>query len=446
MKRNGARIGLVSLGCAKNLVDSEKILGTLASEGFAVSLDPARADVLVVNTCSFIASAREESEGAIRDALARKTEGSLRGVVVAGCHAQRFGMKIKRDFPGIDGILGVSAFAQVADACRSVLRGEAPPPRLLDPSAIEVRDDARLRLTRPHTAYLRIAEGCDHTCSFCVIPKFRGLYRSKKPEQILREARELADSGAVELNLIAQDTTYYGTDLWGKPSLSRLLRELDGVAGVRWLRLMYAYPACVTGELLEALATLPRVVPYVDMPLQHLDDDVLRAMNREGDWAWIEKTVRQMREAIPALVLRTTILVGFPGETEERFERLLERLGILRFERLGCFVYSEEPGTPGAHLPGAVPMEERRARYERVMQVQQQVAFDWTRARIGREEDLLVDAETPERGTWFARSRADAPEVDPHVKLRSRKRLKEGAFVRARITGADGYDLLAETL
>jgi ribosomal protein S12 methylthiotransferase len=423
------------------------MLGQLAADGVGVTLDPASADVLIVNTCSFIEAARRESEEAIRDALRAKRAGRLRGVVVAGCHAQRLGLRLQREFPEVDAVLGVSAFAQVADACRAVLDGRpVGKPRILNPSRIEVRDDARLRLTRPHTAYLRISEGCDHTCAFCVIPRFRGRYRSKPVEQVLREARELAASGAVELNVIGQDTTYWGTDLFGAPSLERLLREIDGVAGVRWIRLLYAYPACVTEGLLSALASLPRVVPYVDMPLQHLDDDVLRAMRREGDWAWIERTVARMREAIPGLVLRTTMLVGFPGETEERFERLLARLSALRFERLGCFVYSEEEGTPGPRAPGAVSPAVRRARHDRVMRLQQQIAFDWTRAQAGREVELLVDAPGPRRGTFVARSAADAPQVDGHVVLHSASPLAPGTFTRARVTGAAGYDLEAEAL
>lgn len=440
-------VALVSLGCPKNLVDSEKLLGTLAENGFVPTDEAARPDVLVVNTCSFIGEAQKESETAIERALADKRRGRVRGIVVAGCHAQRFGKSLAERFPEVDAIVGVSAFADIAQAARSALArsGEKEEKetwiRLHPPASIEVDDSARLRLTPRHWAYLRISEGCDHACTFCAIPSFRGKYRSKPIEQVLAEAGELADGGASEMLVIGEDTTYYGTDLYGKRRLGELLRKLNQLAGARWIRLMYAYPTCFDESAIDAIAEGENIAKYVDIPFQHTMSAVLKRMGRKETRDDIFGLVGRLRERVPGIVIRSTFVAGFPGETDREHERLLADLGRLQLDRVGCFPYSEEGNPVANRLDGAVHERERSRRRNAVMKTQQKISWEKNRARIGSICEVVVDGPNPkEKGAWICRSWAEAPEIDGRIEVRG-KHLSPGQRVRVKITRAGPYDL-----
>jgi ribosomal protein S12 methylthiotransferase len=464
----------VSLGCPKNLVDSERMLGKLAQDGYSLTPDADGADVVVINTCGFIEPARQESLGVIREMLALKEQGRVGAVVVAGCLAERKKDDLLNEVPGVDHIVGVfgrEEIAQVLD--RAVARQSAvvsPPEQNIElgmigpkaesrlPAAAEQRslfrpapvqaleDTARLRITPRHYAYLKISEGCDRLCTFCAIPGMRGKHVTKPIEEVLREARELADDGVRELIVVAQDTTYYGLDLYGKVRLAELLRKLNDVEGLEWIRILYAYPIHFTDELIQTLAETPKIVPYLDMPLQHINDRLLKRMQRRVNRAETEDLLSRLRQAIPKLALRTTFIVGFPGETEAEFEELCDFVRDSRFERAGVFPYSLEPDTPAARLPEHLSEEVKQERRDRLMEIQQDIAFAWTREQVGKEVEAIVDSLDPEvPGYFLARSYADAPDIDCVVRLKG-KGLRAGDLVRARVTGADGYDLAARAL
>ncbi len=439
----------VSLGCPKNLVDSERMLGKLAQDGYTLTPDADGADVVVINTCGFIEPARQESLGVIREMLTLKEQGRVGAVVVAGCLAERKKDDLLNEVPGVDHIVGVfgrEEIAQVLD--RTLYQQRRDEQRsLFRPAPVRALEDtARLRITPRHYAYLKISEGCDRLCTFCAIPGMRGKHVTKPMEQVLAEARELAADGVRELIVVAQDTTYYGLDLYGRVRLAELLRQLNAVEGLEWIRILYAYPIHFTDELIETLAETPKVLPYLDMPLQHINDRVLRRMQRRVNRAETEDLLARLRAAVPGLALRTTFITGFPGETEAEFEELCEFVRTLRFERVGVFPYSLEPGTPAARLPDHVPEEVKQQRRDRLMEIQQELAFAWTRQRIGEELEVIVDGPDPEvPGHVLARSQADAPDIDGVVRLKG-KGLHAGDLVRARVTGADGYDLAARAL
>jgi len=413
---------------------------------------------VVVNTCGFIEPARQESLGVIREMLARKKAGEIGAVVVAGCLAERNREDLLKEVPGVDHIVGVHAreeIAAVVDKARlsrklkqTALVQEQK--SLFRPAPVKaLQDTGRFRATPKHYAYLKISEGCDRLCTFCAIPSMRGKHVSKPREEILAEARELAADGVKELLLVAQDSTYYGLDLYGKPSLDLLLRDLLEVDGIRWIRLHYAYPAYVTDSLLQTFAegvSGGKLLPYIDMPLQHISDRVLKRMARKVDRRAIEELIARMRESIPGLILRSTFVVGFPGETEEEYQELEDFIRQARFERLGVFPYSFEETTPSSRLDGHLPEEVKMSRRDRLMEAQQGIAFEWTKAQHGREVELIVDGPDTEAPGWFvARSWADAPDIDTIVRLKG-KGLLPGDIVKARINGADGYDLLARHL
>ncbi len=437
------KVGLVQLGCAKNQVDGEEMLGALAlSDRGAVEFvaDKDDADVLIVNTCGFINSAKEESISAILDAVERKGRGQVSRVIVTGCLAQRYGADLAREIPEVDAFLGIEGAPQVGN----VVFGDRP--RQINLVA-QVADkyplipQARLRATRtPWTAYLKISEGCDHACTFCAIPGIRGRHRSKPIERLVQEAAQLAASGAKELNLVAQDTTAYGMDLYGRLALPDLLRALAGVEGIRWLRLLYCYPTMVRQPLIDALRDLPQVIPYVDMPLQHGDDAVLKAMKRGGSVEQYKRLFGKMRDQLPDLALRTTFLVGFPGETDAQFESLLDFVREMRFDRLGVFTYSPEEGTPAHDLPGAVPPRVMRERRDALMAAQQGISLANNRKWLGRTLDVLVESRSGEDAV--GRSFRDAPEIDGTVTVTGCDAAL-GALVSARVTQAAPYDLAA---
>jgi len=444
---NAKTFAFVSLGCPKNLVDSERMLGKLAQDGYVLVPDPADADVVVVNTCGFIEPARQESLAVIREMLELKKQGHVKSVVVAGCLAERKGDELLKEVPEVDQIVGVFGREEISQVVDRATAGRHEQRSLFRPAPVRAQEDtARLRITPRHYAYLKISEGCDRLCTFCAIPGMRGKHVTKPIEEVLREARELAEDGVRELIVVAQDTTYYGLDLYGKVRLAELLRELNEVDGIDWVRILYAYPIHFTDELIDTLAGTSKVLPYLDMPLQHINDRVLKRMQRRVNRESTENLLSRLRSAIPNLALRTTFIVGFPGETDAEFEELLAYVKATRFERVGVFPYSFEPGTPAARLDGHLPEKIKEERRNRVMEAQQQVAFDWGRQQVGRELSVIVDCPDPEVPNHvLARSYADAPEIDGVVRVKG-KNIHPGDLIRVKVTAADGYDLAARAL
>src|SRR3954467_1024901 len=382
----------VSLGCPKNLVDSERMLGLLAQDGYVLVPDGRDTDLVIINTCGFIDAARQESLGTIREMLERKKAGAIKGVVVAGCLAERQKEMLLDEVPEVDQVVGVFGREEIARVADRIMGDLHEQRTVFRPAPVQAQDDrARLRITPRHLAYLKVSEGCDRLCTFCAIPYMRGKHVTKSIEDVVAEARELAADGVRELNLVAQDMTYYGVDLYGRPRLADLLRELDQVEGIDWIRVLYNYPNYVTDELVETLAGARKIVPYLDMPLQHINDRMLKLMNRRHIRAETEAIIGRLRAAIPGLVLRTTFIVGFPGETEAEFEELLAYVEEARFERLGVFPYSYQRDKPPAKLPGHISEEVKAARRERVMLAQQGIAFAFNRSLVGRTLDVLID-------------------------------------------------------
>ena len=433
----------VSLGCPKNLVDSERMLGTLALDGYSLVSDPEAADFVIVNTCGFIEESRAESKSVIREMLDLKAAGKTRGVIVAGCLPQRLGGTLLEEFPDIDHIVGVWGRDEIHRVADRLVGGVTEQRELFRPAPIRAQDDrARLRITPAHYAYLKISEGCDRTCTFCAIPKMRGKHVTKPIEMVLEEARELAEDGVRELNLVAQDTTYYGLDLYGEVRLVDLLQELEGVAGIDWLRLMYLYPVHFTDELIDTIAGSKRIIPYLDMPLQHINSQVLKRMQRRVNRDQTVALVEELRSRIPNLVLRTTFIVGFPGETDAQFEELRQFVLDTRFERMGVFTYSVEPGTPATKLDGHLPETVKAERREELMALQQQIAFEFADSLVGYELDCLID-ERLDDGVWGGRIYADAPEIDAGVFVESDAEIAVGDMLSVEITARDDYDLWA---
>ena len=437
------RYAFVSLGCPKNLVDSERMLGMLQLDGYQLVDDPQGADFAVVNTCGFIEQARQESFAVIDEMLDLKKQGDLRGVIVSGCLAERQKEDLLVDRPEIDHLVGVFGREEVTKVADRLVGGLEEQRTVFQPAPTHpLPDTARLRITPKHFAFLKISEGCDRLCTFCAIPKMRGKHATKPIEEVVAEAQELAADGVRELVIVAQDTTYYGMDLYGEPRLTELLTELDKVEGLDWIRLMYFYPMYIDDRLIETIAASRRIVPYLDMPLQHSNDKMLRRMQRRVNRAETEALLAKLRSAIPNLVMRTTFITGFPGETDEQFAELVEFVQQHRFERLGVFTYSHEPDTPAARLPEAVSEAVMQARREQLMAVQQEIAFDWNNTQIGRQLDVIIDAPVPDEPTaWIGRSYADAPDVDGVVYVTG-EGLSTGALVPCEIVGSQGYDLI----
>ena len=437
------KVGLVSLGCPKNLVDSEVMLGTLKGRGFELVTEPSDADVIVVNTCTFIAPARQESVDTILEMAELKRAGRCRRLVVAGCMVQAHRDELKREIPEIDALVGLDDVERIAEACalEAGARFEASTGRA---NYLYGGRAPRVLATPGYSAYLKISEGCDHTCAFCAIPSFRGAQRSRPIASLVEEARRLAAEGVVELNLIAQDTTDYGTDLKDGTTAAGLLRALDEVDGLRWIRVLYAYPNRITPDFIAALGSGRRLARYLDLPLQHADADLLKAMRRGGSGASHLKLLESLRQGVPEIALRTTFIVGFPGETEARFETLLDFVRAARFDRVGAFVYSEEKGTPAAALPDDVPETVKEERRARLMQVQEEVALERQRALVGRTLPVLVEGPHQESDLLVAgRTEGQAPEIDGGVILTDAPRvLFPGEFVEVRIDEAHPHDLV----
>ncbi len=452
-------INFISLGCAKNLVDSEKMLGLLAEAGFVLVGSDDPAEVCVINTCGFIAEARTEARENIEAMLELKQAGQIGHVVVAGCLAQLWGERLLREYPALDAVIGLAEREELPRHVRRIMGKKSGNSVVNQPFDKQILlDQARLRLTEPNWAYLRISEGCDQQCTFCTIPAIRGHFRSKTPDAILAEAEELVSDGAVELNLIAQETSSYGKDLNGA-SLAELLRKLNQIDGLAWLRVLYLYPASVDDALIRALAECEKVVPYIDMPLQHISDRILKLMRRRVDRAATERLLDRLREAIPNLTLRTTMLVGFPSETDEEFEELLEFVRRQQFDMLGAFAYSAEEGTPAALMQGQIPDEIKQQRYDRVMMTQQDIAFSRAETYIGRTVNVLPleelsdldiqDLELDRKRRWIAgRHAGQAPEMDNscYISMSDDKQLFDSPFIKARINARIDYDLTGEVV
>src|SRR5216110_1313863 len=446
------QVAMISLGCAKNLVDAEIMLGSVLKCGMKVTSRAEDADVLVINTCAFIDSAKEESIEAILEAhqqrgLNRRPDQKL---IVSGCMSQRFAKELRQEMPEVDAFIGLDEVKELGAVVERVLANGHGDLAFADsrPTYIPDYDTPRFRLTPAHFAYVKIAEGCNHPCSFCVIPQMRGKHRSRKPESVLAEIRALVGEGVREINLISQDTTYYGMDLWTAkagprqpvdstrgPTLATLLREIQEIDGEFWVRLLYTHPAHWSDELIDTIAQCDKVARYVDIPLQHIHEAMLQRMRRETSRQHIENLIYKLRSGIPGVTLRTTFIVGFPGETEEQFASLLDFIQRTRFERLGIFKYSQEEGSRAAKMPAQIPVKIKNARYRIAMSIQREIAHETARAKIGRELKLLVDQ------PHIARSEADAPDVDSRVILS--KEAAVGEFFRRKIVGSRGYDLLA---
>ncbi|MAV34672.1 MAG: 30S ribosomal protein S12 methylthiotransferase RimO [Planctomycetaceae bacterium] len=435
----------VSLGCPKNLVDSERMLGLLQLDGYRLVDEPDGSDFVIVNTCGFIEQARQESYQTIDEMLDLKHRGRTRGVIVAGCLAERQREQMLQDRPQIDSLVGVFGREEVTRVADRLLGNLAEQRSVFQPAPIRaLSDHDRLRITPPHVAYLKISEGCDRLCTFCAIPQMRGKHASKPIEEIVSEARQLVASGTRELILVAQDTTYYGTDLYGEPRLTELLKQLDVVDGLDWIRLMYFYPMYIDDALIDTISSAEKILPYIDMPLQHINDDLLRRMARRVTRRETEALIDKLRDRIPGLTLRTTLITGFPGETDSQFEELADFVRRRRFERLGVFTYSYEDSTPSARLAGQLSETIKRDRRDELMRIQQEIAFAWSAAQIGRQQDVILDRRLEDdNNVWVGRTIADAPDVDS-VALVSEDQhaLCSGALVGCEIVANHQYDLV----
>ncbi len=433
------KIGFVSLGCSKNLVDTEVMLHHLVEAGYEITPDETEADIVVINTCGFIGDAKEESIENILDIAWLKKNRSLRGIIATGCMVERYRDEIQRELPEVDAFLGVGSLSHIAEAVEAVLRGESYA-HFGDKEASPLGGD-RVLTTPEHMAYLKIAEGCDNCCTYCAIPQIRGRFRSRPIEDIVAEAKGLEALGVKELCLIAQDTTRYGLDLYGKYSLSDLIRSLTENTAIPWIRLLYCYPDKITDELIAELRDNPRLLPYMDIPIQHISDRVLRAMNRHGDGSTIRDAVARLRAAVPDITLRTTVIVGFPGESEEEFCELCEFVKEARFDRLGAFCYSPEEDTPAAELPDQLDEQEKQNRYDILMRTQLRIAEEKNREKIGSCRTVLCEGYDPVAEIHYGRSEADAPDVDGKIYFSAKQRLTVGEFYSVKIEEVIDYDL-----
>jgi ribosomal protein S12 methylthiotransferase len=432
-----------NLGCPKNEVDGEIVQGSLLDQGYREAEDKAGADVLILNTCGFIQSAKEESLNELFDLVRLKAQDAGKKIMVCGCLAQRYPNELWTRIPEIDGILGIGEITRAGAVCRSVLNGK----RVLRVGTPESGDgiigSRRNPKGRPF-AYIKIADGCDNRCSYCAIPAIRGNFRSKKPECILEEARQLAEQGVKEINLVAQDTTTYGVDLYGRSKLPELLASLSQIPKLAWIRLLYAHPAHFSEELIDQIAVNPKVCKYVDLPLQHISDEILKKMNRKVTRKRVERLILRLREKIPGLTLRTSFIVGFPGEKEKHFKELLRFVEQVQFDKMGAFPYSREEGTKAYNLKGQVSSKIKQDRLDRLMLAQQSIVFKKNRDKIGKTLSTLIEGRLSENNHRFVgRSQGEAPEVDGAILIRN-GRLKPGRLVRAKITGFEDYDLTAE--
>ena len=435
----------VSLGCDKNLVDSEVMLGLLANHGHQMVDSEEDADVIVVNTCCFINDAKEESIQTILEMAEYKKTGSIKALIVTGCLAQRYKQEIMDEIEEVDAVLGTTSYDKIVEVIDEALQGHKSL-ELTDIDALPTVDSKRLVTTGGHFAYLKIAEGCDKHCTYCIIPKIRGNFRSVPMERLIKEARDLVEQGVKEIILVAQETTLYGVDLYGKKSLHVLLKELCKIGGLRWIRILYCYPEEITDELIQVIKEEDKICNYLDIPIQHASDGVLKRMGRRTSKQQLIDTVNKLREEIPDIALRTTLITGFPGETEEQHEELMEFVDEMEFDRLGVFTYSPEEDTPAATMPDQIEESVKEDRQAEIMELQQEIAFDLAERMIGKEVIVMFEGKVADENVYVGRTYMDAPNVDGLIFVETNEELMSGDFAKVRITGALEYDLIGELI
>ena len=439
------KILFISLGCDKNLVDSEEMLGLLNSRGYTFTDDETEADVIIINTCCFINDAKEESVQTILEMAEYKKTGKCKALIVTGCMAQRYKQEILDEVSEVDQVLGTTAYEKIVEAVDEALagsRGVEEKPL----SYLPQTDAKRLVTTGGHYAYLKIAEGCDKHCTYCIIPKVRGNYRSVPMERLVNEARELAEQGVKELILVAQETPLYGKDLYGEKSLHKLVKELCNISGIRWIRILYCYPEEITDELIQVMKEEPKVCHYLDLPIQHANDTILKRMGRRTTKQELVHIVEKLRSEIPDICLRTTLITGFPGETAEQHEELMQFVDEMEFDRLGVFTYSPEEDTPAAGMPEQIEEEVKEDRQAEIMELQQEIAFDKAEDMIGREVLVMIEGKVADENAYVGRTYRDAPNVDGLIFINTNEELLSGDFARVKVTGALDYDLIGELL
>ena len=439
-----SKIAMIGLGCPKNQVDGEMLLSRLVDGGFDIVGDLESADLVIINTCGFIDDAKKEAIDNILYAVSLKEEGIIKGVVVTGCLAERYQQEILNEMPEVDAVVGIGANGEIAEICKKVLDGKTVaefPSKYFMPL-----EGDRILSTPPHYAYLKIAEGCSNCCTYCAIPSIRGKFRSREMESIIEEAKSLAANGVKEIVVVAQDTTRYGIDLYGELKLPILLRELCRIDGIEWIRILYCYPECLTDELIDVMASEDKICNYIDLPLQHADGDVLKRMNRTGDEESLTALIEKVREKIPDVVIRTTFITGFPGETEVNFETLSRFINNVKFDRLGCFAYSPEEGTFAAKMENQIDDEVKAHRSEIIMQQQYEIFAYKQESRVGTVMTAIVDGFDEENMLYIGRTYMDAPEIDSSVIISTEDELEAGQFVKIKILGVDDCDLVGEVV
>ena len=439
------KILFISLGCDKNLVDTEVMLGMLASRGYEMTNDEQEADIIVINTCCFIHDAKEESIQNILEMAEYKKNGSAKALIVTGCMAERYRQEILDEIPEVDEVLGTTAYDRILDAVDVALAGQHEV-MTADLDALPLPETKRLVTTGGHFAYLKIAEGCDKHCTYCIIPKIRGNFRSVPMERLLKEAQDLAEQGVKELILVAQETTLYGKDLYGEKSLPKLLRELCKISGIRWIRILYCYPEEITDELIQVMKEEPKICHYLDLPIQHANDTILKRMGRRTSKQELIDIVQKLRKEIPDICLRTTLITGFPGETQEQHEEVMEFIDTLEFDRLGAFTYSPEEDTPAATFEDQIDEEVKEDRQADIMELQQEIAFDKAEDMIGREVLVMIEGKVADENAYVGRTYRDAPNVDGLIFINTDVELISGDFAKVKVTGALDYDLIGDVV
>ncbi len=437
------KILCISLGCDKNLVDSENMLELLRKDGYEFTDDEAQADIILINTCCFIGDAKEESVNTILEMARWRTEGPCRALIVAGCLAQRYRQEIMDEIPEVDAVLGTASYTEVSNVLKKVLEG-GKETVFYDIDRLPLPEAERIVTTGGYYGFLKIAEGCDKRCTYCIIPSLRGKYRSVPMERLLEEARMLADQGVKELILVAQETTLYGVDLYGEKTLPRLLEKLCGIPGIQWIRLQYCYPEEITKELIDVIAREEKICHYLDIPIQHASDRILKRMGRRATQEGLRQIIGRLRERIPDIALRTTLISGFPGETEEDHQILLDFVNDMEFERLGVFAYSQEEDTPAAGFADQIPQEVKEERRDEIMELQQEIAFEKSESMVGRVLEVMIEGRVADENAYVGRTYMDAPGVDGLLFVNTDLELMSGDFVRVKVTGAAEYDLIGE--
>ncbi len=435
----------ISLGCDKNLVDSEVMLGLLDAKGYRIVDDEQEADIIVINTCCFIHDAKEESIRTILEMAEYKKEGRLKALIVTGCLAQRYQQEILKEIPEVDAVVGTASYDRILRVIEEALAGDGRV-ELADVDVLPLVDEKRLLTTGGHYAYLKIAEGCDKHCTYCIIPKIGGIYKGVPRGGRRKGAEELAEQGVKELILVAQETTLYGKDLYGERSLHRLLEGLCKIRGIRWIRLLYCYPEEIYDELIQVIKKEKKICHYLDLPIQHASDEILKRMGRKTSREQLEKIIWKLREEIPDITLRTTLITGFPGETKEQHEELMEFIDEMEFDRLGVFTFSPEEDTPAADMPDQIPEEVKEERRAELMELQQEIAFDQAEEMTGREVLVMVEGKVVDEDAYVGRTYRDAPNVDGLIFIHTEEELMSGDFARVKVAGALEYDLIGELI